>query len=148
MIRAVFASVLLAALAGTAQAGSLGALDDPTVSVGSWSRGSVPLCDQQSVLNSIANRYHGAQVDTWQTGLAISEVRKISETAFVPGTPGLIDRRFCHAKVELSNGHPADLFYLIEERQGFASIGWNVEFCVPGQDPWRVYDGSCRAIRG
>lgn len=146
MIRAFLASLLLLVLAGAAEAGPR-SLDDPNVHVGSWSRGKVPLCDEPSVLNDIAHRYQTANEQTWQTGLAIGEVRKIWESAFKPGHPGLIDRRYCHAKVMLSNDRPADLFYLIEERQGFASIGWGVEFCLPGQDPWRVYDGGCRAIR-
>jgi hypothetical protein len=30
---------------------------------------------------------------------------------------------------------------------GFASIGWYVDFCVAGQDPWRVHDGWCRTVR-
>jgi hypothetical protein len=146
MIRVLIAMLMLAFVGGAATAGPRD-LDDPNVGVGSWSRGTVPLCDASKVLSNIAKRYHGAQVKTWQTGLAIADVRRIEETGFKPGHPGLIDRRFCHAKVELSNGRPADLFYLIEERQGFASIGWGVEFCVPGQDPWRVYDGGCRSIR-
>ncbi len=146
MMRAVLATALLIALGASAGAGSR-SLDDPTVSVGSWSRGKVPLCDAQSVLNNIAKRYHTANVKTWQTGLAIGTVTKIDQVKFEPANPGLIDRRFCHARVELSNGHPSDLYYLIEERQGVASIGWGVEFCLPGQDPWRVYDGFCRSIR-
>ncbi|MCX5511923.1 hypothetical protein C3941_07605 [Kaistia algarum] len=144
MIRALIAMLMLALLGGVAAAGSRD-LDDPTVGVGRLSRGSVPLCDQNSVLGNVASRYRSVQADLWQTGLAIASVGRINETAFEPGE--LLDRRFCHAKVELSNGRPADVFYLIEERQGFASIGWGVEFCVPGQDPWRVYDGGCRTLR-
>ncbi|MBZ9935176.1 hypothetical protein LB518_02630 [Mesorhizobium sp. BR1-1-16] len=146
MLRAVLATTLLLAVGASAEAGSR-SLDDPSVTVGSWSRGQVPLCDAQSVLNNIANRYHKANVETWQTGLSIGTVTKIDQVKFEPANPGLIDRRFCHARVELSNGAPADMFYLIEERQGVASIGWGVEFCLPNQDPWRVYDSSCRSIR-
>ena len=146
MVRALFAMLMIALLGGVAAAGTRD-LDDPSVTVGPLSRGSVPTCDQNSVLGNIASRYRSVQADLWQTNLSIASVARVSETAFVPGDPGLIDRRFCHARVELSNGRPADLFYLIEERQGFASIGWGVEFCMPGQDPWRVYDGGCRTVR-
>ena len=146
MFRALIAMLMLAFLGGAAVAGSRD-LDDPSVGVGSWSRGTVPTCEQSSVLNDISKRYRSVQADLWQTGLSIAAVHRIDETEYKPGDPGLIDRRFCRARIELSNGHPAELFYLIEERQGFASIGWGVEFCVPGQDPWRVYDGHCRAIR-
>lgn len=146
MLRAVLATTLLLAAVSSAFAGSRD-LDDPTVSVGSWSRGKVPLCDAPSVLNNIAKRYHTANVETWKTGLSIGAVRKVDQVKWEPANPGLIDRRFCRASVELSDGRPSDLYYLIEERQGFASIGWGVEFCLPGQDPWRVYDGYCRSIR-
>ncbi|MBN8999065.1 MAG: hypothetical protein J0H54_06635 [Rhizobiales bacterium] len=146
MFRALIAMLMLGLLGGAAVAGTRD-LDDPSVTVGPLSRGSVPTCDQNSVLGNIASRYRSVQADLWQTNLSIASVARVSETAFVPGDPGLIDRRFCHARVELSNGRPADLFYLIEERQGFASIGWGVEFCMPGQDPWRVYDGGCRTVR-
>lgn len=146
MFRALFAMLVLVLLGSAAVAGTRD-LNDPSVTVGPLSRGTVPPCDQNSVLGNIASRYRSVQADLWQTGLSISVVRGIYETAYVPANPGLIDRRFCRAKVELSNGRPADVFYLIEERQGFASIGWGVEFCVPGQDPWRVYDGDCRTVR-
>ncbi|MBN9017089.1 MAG: hypothetical protein J0H11_06700 [Rhizobiales bacterium] len=146
MVRALFAMLMIALLGSVAAAGTRD-LDNPAVTVGPLSRGSVPTCDQNSVLGNVAKRYHTVQTDLWQTDLSIATIRKINQTAFLPGDPGLLDRRFCHAKVELSNGRPADLFYLIEERQGFASIGWGVEFCVAGQDPWRVFDGGCRTVR-
>lgn len=144
MFRALIAMLMLALLGGAATAAARD-LNDPSVTVGSLSHGKVPTCDQDSVLGNIASRYRSVQADLWQTGLSIASVGRVNETAFVPSQ--LLDRRFCHARVELSNGRPADVFYLIEERQGFASIGWGVEFCVPGQDPWRVYDGGCRTVR-
>lgn len=144
MFRAILAMLMLALLGGVAAAGTR-ALDDPSVTVGPLSHGSVPTCQQSSVLGDIAGRYRSVQADLWQSGLSIASVARVSETSFQPGQ--LLSRRFCYAKVELSNGRPADLFYLIEERQGFASIGWGVEFCVAGQDPWRVFDGGCRTMR-
>lgn len=144
MFRALIAMLMLALLGGVAAAGTR-SLDDPSVTVGPLSHGKVPTCEQGSVLGNIAGRYRSVQADLWQSGLAIASVGRVSETAFEPGQ--LLSRRFCHAKVELSNGRPADLFYLIEERQGVASLGWGVEFCVPGQDPWRVYDGGCRTLQ-
>ncbi|MCX5493244.1 hypothetical protein OSH11_00855 [Kaistia dalseonensis] len=134
MIRALFASALLILAAGAAQAGSL-------------DRGRVPLCDDPSVTNDITKRVNWANDVTWKTGLSIGDFQRIDQTSFKPGYPGLIDRRFCHARVAVSDGREANVYYLIEERQGFASIGWGVEFCIPGQDPWRVYDGNCRTLR-
>jgi capsid protein len=46
-----------------------------------------------------------------------------------------------------SDGADRDIWYLIEEGMGFASIGDNVEFCVSGFDRWYVYNGRCRVLR-
>lgn len=58
-----------------------------------------------------------------------------------------IARRYCGATVELSDGRRREIWYLIEEGMGFASIGDNVEFCVSGFDRWYVYNGRCRVLR-
>ena len=69
-----------------------------------------------------------------------------------------IARRYCGATVELSDGRRRDIWYLIEERMGFATLldgfhlanetrGSNVEFCVAGFDRWMVYNGACRVLR-
>lgn len=113
-----------------------------------WDRGSVPPCDSPKVLSNIAERYHWANTHTWGNNLAFREVASVTETQFRPGDPGLIDRRFCKADVYIAdNVRPTAVYYLIEERMGFASIGWYVDFCVSGQDPWRVHDGWCRTVR-
>lgn len=134
MRRILLASALFVLLTGMAEAGF------------SY-RGSMPPCDEPSVLNSITDRYRWANDVTWHTGRAIANVDRIQETRFVPGEPGLIDRRYCRADVRLNTGHDAHLYYMIEQDQGFASIRWGVEFCLPDQDPWRVYDAACRTIR-
>ncbi|MBN9060685.1 MAG: hypothetical protein J0H21_16115, partial [Rhizobiales bacterium] len=97
-------------------------------------RGSVPLCDSPKVLSTIAERYYWANTHTWGNNLAFREVASVTETQFRPGDPGLIDRRFCKADVYIAdNVRPTAVYYLIEERMGFASIGWYVDFCVSGQ---------------
>jgi hypothetical protein len=79
--------------------------------------------------------------------LAIETFDGIRQDAESEHGPGWIDRRYCSATAWLSNGETSKVVYLIEATQGFASIGWNVESCLPGYDPWRVYDGWCRSIR-
>ena len=151
MLRAAIATALLIAAGASAEAGtsSVGnpALDNPAVTVPGFMRGKVPMCNEPGVINSIASRYHTATTQVYGTNLAIGSVARVDQVRYVAANPGLIDRRFCHARVQLSNGQPDDLYYLIEERQGLASMGWGVEFCFPNQDPWRVYDGGCRTVR-
>lgn len=69
-----------------------------------------------------------------------------------------IGRRYCGATVALSDGSHHEIWYLIEEGMGFATLldgvgmagevrGSNVEFCVAGFDRWMVYNGRCRILR-
>lgn len=151
MIRTLLAAIAFAALAGSAAqaadySGSYEAYG-PEVRRG-WDRGTVPPCDAPAVLSNMAERYHWANTHTWGNDLAFRQVASVQESQFLPGDPGLIDRRFCKADIYISdNIRPTAVYYLIEERMGFASIGWYVDFCVAGQDPWRVHDGHCRTVR-
>ena len=78
---------------------------------------------------------------------AIQAFDGISQDAVKANGPSWIDRRYCTATAWLSNGKSSEVVYLIEATQGFASIGWNVQSCLPGYDRWRIYDAWCRSIR-
>lgn len=116
-------------------------------SAGGYDRGPVPFCDTPGVLSKIASRFAYASHGAYQTFVEIEAIERVRELAFKPGDPGLIDRRFCQGHALLSDGTHPKVYYMIEERQGFASIGWNVEFCLPGHDRWHVYDAWCRTVR-
>jgi len=110
--------------------------------------GAIPTCDHARVLKRIVNQQAYADRRTWKTGIRIDGFERYRENAFQPKTvPGTIGRRYCQAHALLTNGTHPQVYYLIEERQGFASIGWNVEFCMPGHDKWHVYDARCRTLR-
>jgi capsid protein len=80
--------------------------------------------------------------------VAITDFHNIHEHRYLPAQEDRpIGRRYCGATVVLSDGGSRDIWYLIEEGQGFASIGNNVEFCVSGFDRWYVYNGRCRVLR-
>lgn len=108
--------------------------------------GALPACDQPDVLGRIAEKFAYADVHILYTGLAIKGFHGVRESAMRAGGPSLIDRRYCKATAIMSNGRRYAVVYLIESGQGFASIGWNVESCLPAFDPWRVYDAWCRSI--
>jgi hypothetical protein len=60
---------------------------------------------------------------------------------------GTIGRRWCRANIIAQTlPHPRTLYYIIERRQGFASIGWNVEACIAGLDPWYIYGAQCESL--
>lgn len=145
-----FASTILAAMISVAaplvglpvHAADLpGIVDDGVIDSGA--------CGEAWVLNKITSRFryqvqhvpHLPQVD-------IVDFRGIHEQRDLPaGDNWPIARHYCGATVALSDGRDRAIWYLIEEGQGFASIGDNVEFCVSGFDRWMVYNGRCRVLR-
>jgi hypothetical protein len=112
----------------------------------SW-RGDLPACDEPGVLSRVAEKFAYADAHVILSGLAIAHFDRIRQNALRAGGPGLIDRRYCSATAWMSNGRKSEAVYLIESRQGFASLGWNVESCLTGFDPYHVYDAWCRSIR-
>ncbi len=61
--------------------------------------------------------------------------------------PGFVKRDYCMADSVMTNGRSYPVYYVVEHGLGFAGIGRNIDFCVPGLDPWHVHDGDCRTVR-
>ncbi|MGX7872213.1 hypothetical protein ACVDG5_004515 [Mesorhizobium sp. ORM6] len=107
------------------------------------------VCGQPWVLSKISHRFsyqvhHVPHLPEVQ----ITDFRRIHQHRYLPANDTWpIGRRYCGATVSLSDGRDRTIWYLIEEGQGFASIGDNVEFCVSGFDRWMVYNGRCRVLR-
>ena len=117
-------------------------------SIPAWAwQSSLPGCESGAVIGRIVARSTWADRHTWHTGVMVGGVSRIRETALRDMGPSHIARRYCSGVARLANGRTSELVYVIEAGQGFASIGWNVEFCLPPYDPYRVYDAWCEAIR-
>ncbi len=106
-----------------------------------------PGCDDPRVLKKIVKRYNWAEKHTWRRGVDLNDVTQAGERLTLVGDDRLVNRRYCRGHARMSDGRHSSVYYLIEQRQGFASIRWNVEFCITGRDNWRVYNGSCRSLR-
>ncbi|QIA24241.1 hypothetical protein [Mesorhizobium sp. AA22] len=107
------------------------------------------VCGEAWVLNKIISRfsYQVRHVPNLPD-VEITDFQGIHQHRYLPANETWpIGRRYCGATVSLSDGHARTIWYLIEEGQGFASIGDNVEFCVAGFDRWMVYNGRCRVLR-
>lgn len=106
-------------------------------------------CGEAWVLNTISKRFdHQVKNVPHLPDVSIAEFRRIHQHRYMPAEERWpIGRRYCGATVDLSDGRHREIWYLIEEGQGFASIGDNVEFCVAGFDRWMVYNGRCRVLR-
>lgn len=147
MRRFLFLIGLLAATAGPAVSADYYA-PAPAPAPPAYSHGALPGCDNANVVARIPERFAYYDARVIGSGLAITGVDGIEEFGIQPGYPGLIDRRYCGATAWLSNGTTSPVYYIIEgPKLAFASIAWHVESCLPGFDPYRVYDARCRAIR-
>jgi hypothetical protein len=107
------------------------------------------VCGQPWVLSKITSRFsHQVHHVPHLPDVQITDFRRIHQHRYLPANDTWpIGRRYCGATVSLSDGRDRTIWYLIEEGQGFASIGDNVEFCVSGFDRWMVYNGRCRVLR-
>lgn len=150
MGRILTSLVLAAALTAPAAAADFGVVAVPAplpAPAHVWHSG-LPGCDDPSVIATIPVKFATYDRNIIGTGLSVANIDGIHETGLRAGGPSLVDRRYCGATAWLSNGQRSEVVYIIEgPKLGFASIGWHVESCLPGFDPYRVYDARCRSIR-
>jgi capsid protein len=108
-------------------------------------------CGQARVLNRIVSNFsYQVQHVPDLPQVAIDDFSNVHQTRYEPSVDpemAAVARHYCRATAHLSDGKERSIWYLVEEGQGFASTGDNVEFCLAGFDRWRVYDGSCRTLR-
>jgi hypothetical protein len=122
----------------------------------------VAACDDASVLNRISSRFDWREPTYWNSTLQIKAFDRVRQTHFRPNGYDLIPRRFCTARVLLSNGQYHRLDYNIVEDAGIT--GWhgslllglirfptpgsfNVEWCISGLDRHRTYAPDCLMAR-
>lgn len=143
-VRSAFAALLgtMSALGATpmVQAADLAVYSDSAYS---------GACSTGWVLGTIRHRFaYQVRHVPHLPDVAITDFQNIHENRYLPRHEEWpIGRTYCGATVILSDGDARDIWYLIEQGQGFASIGNNVEFCVAGFDRWYVYNGRCRVLR-
>ncbi len=106
-----------------------------------------PQCEDPKVEARIIKDFNWAERKTWQRGIQLMQLSKMHEHRTVNHEGSVVTRRYCMAKAHLSNGKHRSIYYMINDRGGFAGIWWRVTHCVIGLDPWRNHDGHCRAIR-
>lgn len=112
------------------------------------SAGSLPDCDADAVLSTLKARQAWAEAHTWKDGVTIAGIEAIRERRIDIGAVSTMDRRVCAAKADLvGKTRPTSLYYVVSADEGFAGYGWNVEFCLSGRDPYRVYGADCKILK-
>lgn len=109
--------------------------------------GELPGCDNASVLSTLSGRQAWAEAHTWKDGVTIAALDRVGERRLVTDGFSSIDRRYCAARAELTAARPTTLYYVVSANEGFAGYGWNVEFCLSGHDPYRVYGADCQVLK-
>ena len=106
-----------------------------------------PSCAEASVLARITEKFAYQDAHIVHSGVGITGIDNIREERGRIDGAGYVTRRYCEGRAWLSNGRKAEVAYLIEgPALATFSLGWHVESCVMGHDPWRVYDARCRAL--
>jgi len=106
-------------------------------------------CAEGWVLSRIADkfRYQVTHVPNLPD-VGLVDFRDIHQNRYEPAlSDSEITRRYCEATAYTSDGRRHAMWYLIEDRAGFAGLGHNVEFCLVNFDRWKVYNGRCRVLR-
>ena len=106
-----------------------------------------PQCDDSRVEARIFTTFAWAERKTWQRGIDLVSLSRIHEHRTTQFEGSIMSRRYCMAHGHFSDGKKRPVYFMINDRGGFAGQSWNVTQCVIGLDPWKNHDGNCLAIR-
>jgi hypothetical protein len=109
--------------------------------------GLLPACDSPWALNLIFWRFAEKERIYWGSPERLTEYGEVREIAYRPWSYEYVPRRYCEAKVRVSDRDRTTVYYSIIEKGGFAGVGWGVEWCVVGYDYNLAYAPNCRAAR-
>lgn len=138
---AVLATLLL--LGSTTVGSAAGLLEKNFWLSGPNYHGQVPYCGDPSVEDKIRSRFSHREAEFWGSDLKIGEIYKTREIALEPWGEDFIPRRFCAARVDMSDGKKRSLYYEIAEDQGIIGATWGVRWCITGLDRSNAFAPDC-----
>lgn len=106
-----------------------------------------PPCDKPEVLKRIHRYFDETETAYWHTGVKMAQIVHVRETAFRDWDPPIIARRYCSATAYLTDGRRYELVYWLRSEQGFAGVGWGVQYCLVGRDRDFAYAPACKMLR-
>lgn len=106
--------------------------------------GYLPLCEDPATLNQISDGFADREASPLGSGLAILAFDDIRQTGYRTNGWSYIPRRYCTARVVLTDGRRSGVGYEIAEQQGFIGSGYGVQWCVVGFDRYHVYSPACK----
>jgi hypothetical protein len=104
-------------------------------------------CTSAGALFRIKHIFAWADRNQWHRGFVISEIGNPRPSGHPYAEPGLVKRDYCVADSVMTDGTAWPVYYVVEHGLGFVGLGSDIDFCVPGLDPWHIHDGDCRTVR-
>ncbi len=109
--------------------------------------GNLPACGDASVLGAVTSEFASRETTYWNSGLSVTGYDRVKETALRPWGQNFIPRRYCTARAMMSDGKMRQVSYAVRDRLGFATITWEVDWCVTGLDRLKAYAPECTMAR-
>lgn len=105
------------------------------------------VCARAAALARIQRIFAWAERTQWHRGFVMASIGNPRPSGHPYAEPGMVQRDYCVADSIMTDGSAHRVYYAIERGLGFVGLGSEVDFCVPGLDPWHVHDGDCRTVR-
>lgn len=106
-----------------------------------------PACDAPAVTEKLIGRFNETQLEYWPVPLRMAAVVHAREVTTRQWEPTIIATRFCNATAYFDDGTRRELVYWLRSEQGFAGVGWGMQYCVRGVDQHMAYAPACRMLR-
>lgn len=107
----------------------------------------IPGCNDDAVLGRLKSRFQEKESTYWYSNLEIVAVDHIRTTHFRPNGLDLIPRRYCQARVILSNNRSSAVYYSVVEDAGMAGHSFGLHFCVTAYDRNWASAPECKMAR-
>ncbi|MGL4727470.1 MAG: hypothetical protein ACRCWO_01825 [Bosea sp. (in: a-proteobacteria)] len=109
--------------------------------------GNLPACSSADVISHVTSQFGWREWEYWNSNLTIAAVDRVGEIGYRTWGRDFIPRRYCSARVLLSNQRYAKVDYAVRDRLGLFMMGWDVSWCVTGLDRHKSYAPECRMAR-
>ena len=109
--------------------------------------GNLPTCGDAGVLDRIRARFAQKESEYWSSSLTIGAADRVAEVGYRANGLAFIPRRYCVARVAMSDGRLRTVEYQVQADLGIIGWTYGVEWCVVGLDRDFAYAPACSALR-